>query len=93
MPTLLDNTLKSKNMVLANLTSLAAFGGVVAAATAWMLAGDFFPADPDPKGDPETWTREEMRRWLEARNLFPQASDTREQLLARIQANLRLPRK
>ncbi|KAM3464365.1 hypothetical protein NHJ6243_002421 [Beauveria neobassiana] len=59
MPTLLDNTLKSKNMVLA-------FGGVVAAATAWMLAGDLFPADPDPKGDPETWTREEMRRWLEA---------------------------
>ncbi|OAA38403.1 hypothetical protein BBO_07041 [Beauveria brongniartii RCEF 3172] len=105
MPTLLDNTLKSKNMVLA-------FGGVVAAATAWMLAGDLFPADPDPKGDPETWTREQMRRWLEAvsrtddvgnlpvvnnvylqRNLFPQASDTREQLLARIQANLRLPRK
>jgi hypothetical protein len=95
-----------------NLTSLAAFGGVVAAATAWMLAGDLFPADPDPKGDPETWTREEMRRWLEAvsctddvgslpvvnnlylqRNLFPQASDTREQLLARIKANLRLPRK
>ncbi|EJP63193.1 uncharacterized protein BBA_07793 [Beauveria bassiana ARSEF 2860] len=59
MPTLLDNTLKSKNMVLA-------FGGVVAAATAWMLAGDLFPADPEPKGDPETWTREEMRRWLEA---------------------------
>ncbi|ATY63243.1 hypothetical protein A9K55_007083 [Cordyceps militaris] len=59
MPTLLDNTLKSKNMVLA-------FGGVVAAATAWMLAGDLFPADPDPKGEPETWTREEMRRWLEA---------------------------
>ncbi|KAM3504489.1 hypothetical protein MY10362_003537 [Beauveria mimosiformis] len=82
MPTLLDNTLKSKNMVLA-------FGGVVAAATAWMLAGDLFPADPDPKGDPETWTREQMRRWLEARNLFPQPSDTREQLLARIQANLK----
>lgn len=86
MPTLLDNTLKSKNMVLA-------FGGVVAAATAWMLAGDLFPADPDPKGEPETWTREEMRRWLEARSLFPQSSDTREELLARIQANLRLPRK
>ncbi|KAJ6784833.1 hypothetical protein PWT90_06813 [Aphanocladium album] len=59
MPTLLDSTLKSKNMVLA-------FGGVVAAATVWMLSGDMFPADPDPKGDPETWTREEMRRWLEA---------------------------
>ncbi|OAA56419.1 Stress-responsive protein Ish1 [Cordyceps fumosorosea ARSEF 2679] len=86
MPTLLDNTLKSKNMVLA-------FGGVVVAATAWMLAGDLFPPDEDPKGDPETWTREEMRRWLEARSLFPKSSDTREELLARVQANLRVPRK
>ncbi|XWX00305.1 hypothetical protein V2A60_008325 [Cordyceps javanica] len=108
MPTLLDNTLKSKNMVLGtlrtappslessqNLTNIpwVAFGGVVAAATAWMLAGDLFPADPDPKGDPETWTRDEMRRWLEARNLFPQPRDTREELLARIRANLRLPRR
>ncbi|KAM3430122.1 hypothetical protein NHJ13734_007883 [Beauveria thailandica] len=69
MPTLLDNALKSKPRRLSrstNLTSLAAFGGVIAAATAWMLAGDLFPADPDPKGDPKTWTREQMRRWLEA---------------------------
>ncbi|OAA69292.1 hypothetical protein LEL_10168 [Akanthomyces lecanii RCEF 1005] len=86
MPTILDNTLKSKNMVLA-------FGGVVAAATVWMLSGDMFPAEEDPKGEPDTWTREEMRRWLEARNLFPQSTDTREQLLARIKANLRVPRK
>ncbi|KAM3549571.1 hypothetical protein ARSEF4850_008777 [Beauveria asiatica] len=69
MPTLLDNALKSKPQRLSrsiNLTSLAAFGGVIAAATAWMLAGDLFPADPDPKRDPKTWTREQMRRWLEA---------------------------
>lgn len=25
-----------------------------------------FPHPDDPKGDPETWTREEMRRWLAA---------------------------
>lgn len=25
-----------------------------------------FPAGDDPKGDPETWTREELRRWLAA---------------------------
>ena len=25
-----------------------------------------FPREPDPKGGPETWTREEMRRWLAA---------------------------
>ncbi|KAK8149211.1 hypothetical protein G3M48_007861 [Beauveria asiatica] len=63
MPTLLDNALKSKNMVLA-------FGGVIAAATAWMLAGDLFPADPDPKGDPKTWTREQMRSVVLPLSLF-----------------------
>jgi hypothetical protein len=25
-----------------------------------------FPAESDPKGDPETWTREELRKWLAA---------------------------
>jgi hypothetical protein len=25
-----------------------------------------FPPEQDPKGDPETWTREELRRWLSA---------------------------
>lgn len=25
-----------------------------------------FPSEPDPTGDPETWTREDMRRWLAA---------------------------
>jgi hypothetical protein len=25
-----------------------------------------FPAEADPKGDPETWTKEELRRWLAA---------------------------
>lgn len=37
------------------------------AAAAWSIfGGDLFPAQEDPKGDPETWTREEMRRWLHA---------------------------
>lgn len=72
-----------------------------------------FPSGEDPKGKPEDWTREEMRRWLAAvssisyhvqkqrtvaltlhqRDLHPQESDTREQLLERIKANLRIPRK
>ncbi|PNY28707.1 Uncharacterized protein TCAP_01368, partial [Tolypocladium capitatum] len=52
-----------------------------------------FPAEPDPKGDPETWTGEEMRRWLAARSLFPRDGDTREGLLARVLANMRVPRK
>ena len=25
-----------------------------------------FPREEDPKGDPETWSREELRRWLAA---------------------------
>lgn len=50
---------------------VVAFGGIVAAATVWALSGDLFPPDPDPKGDPESWTREEMRRWLEAVSLRP----------------------
>lgn len=72
-----------------------------------------FPSGDDPKGKPEEWTRDEMRRWLAAvsfnlvpqlqlqagllslqqRDLHPQESDTREQLLERINANLRIPRR
>ncbi|PHH78901.1 hypothetical protein CDD82_2773 [Ophiocordyceps australis] len=78
--------MKSKNMVLA-------FGGAVVAAAAWTIWGEsMFPPERDPKGDPTTWTKEEMRRWLAARNLFPQESDSREALLARILANMRSPR-
>ncbi|AEO56242.1 hypothetical protein MYCTH_2300949 [Thermothelomyces thermophilus ATCC 42464] len=51
-----------------------------------------FPQEPDPKGDPERWTTEELRRWLAARNLHPQSSDTRQQLLERVQANMRISR-
>ena len=69
-----------------------------------------FPPQVDPSGDPESWTREDMRRWLTAassprrtvtrhnsdrptqRNLHPQDGDTREQLLERVRANLRIPR-
>lgn len=44
-----------------------AFGGVVVAAAAWTIWGtELFPRQPDPTGDPETWTRAEMRRWLAA---------------------------
>ncbi|KAK4076057.1 hypothetical protein Trihar35433_2617 [Trichoderma harzianum] len=62
--TALDGALKSKNVLL---EAIKAFGGVVVAAAAWSIfGGDLFPAQEDPKGDPETWTREEMRRWLHA---------------------------
>ncbi|KAI0490881.1 hypothetical protein F4859DRAFT_459561 [Xylaria cf. heliscus] len=83
MPTPLDNAMKSKNAVLA-------FSGLVTAAVAWSFwGGDLFPAQADPTGNPETWTREELRRWLAARNLHPGANDTQEQLLERVKANMR----
>ncbi|RDA93067.1 hypothetical protein CP533_0684 [Ophiocordyceps camponoti-saundersi (nom. inval.)] len=87
MPTGLDHALKSKNMVLA-------FGGIVAAAAAWTIwGGSLFPVEPDPKGDPQTWTREEMRRWLAARGLMPRDGDSRDELLDRVVANMRIPRR
>ncbi|UKZ70567.1 uncharacterized protein TrAtP1_011544 [Trichoderma atroviride] len=67
MSTPLDNAMRSKNLLLG-------FGAVVTAAAAWTIfGGDIFPAQDDPKGDPETWTREEMRRWLKAVR-FPNSS-------------------
>ncbi|KAL2157621.1 hypothetical protein VTH06DRAFT_6000 [Thermothelomyces fergusii] len=86
MTTPLDRALRSKNAFLA-------FTGFVAGAAVWAIwGGDMFPREPDPKGDPETWTTEELRRWLAARNLHPQSSDTRQQLLERVRANMRISR-
>ncbi|KAK4239644.1 hypothetical protein C8A03DRAFT_13984 [Achaetomium macrosporum] len=84
MPTPLDRAMRSK---------VKAFSGLVVGVAAWAIwGGDMFPSEADPKGDPETWTKEELRRWLAARNLHPQGSDTREQLLERVRANMRIPR-
>lgn len=45
----------------------AAFSALVTGAVAWSLwGGEIFPAEPDPTGNPEDWTREELRRWLAA---------------------------
>jgi STE24 endopeptidase len=44
-----------------------AFTGLITAVGVWSIwGGDMFPHPDDPKGEPETWTREEMRRWLAA---------------------------
>jgi len=49
------------------LTYTKAFAGLVTSVAVWAIwGGDLFPPEPDPKGDPETWTREELRRWLAA---------------------------
>ncbi|OJJ41061.1 hypothetical protein ASPWEDRAFT_34538 [Aspergillus wentii DTO 134E9] len=79
--------MNSKNLFLG-------FAGMVTAAAAWTIWGnDVFPAEPDPTGDPENWTVEEMRRWLRVRGLLPSEKATRAELLERIKANLRVPRK
>lgn len=86
MPTQLDRALNSKNLFIG-------FAGMVTAVAAWSIFGtDVFPAQEDPKGNPEGWTVEEMRRWLGARGLLPNENATREELLERVKANLRVPR-
>jgi hypothetical protein len=50
-----------------NFIDIIAFGGIIAAAAAWSIWGtDMFPSESDPTGNPEGWTTEEMRRWLNA---------------------------
>ena len=48
--------------------SSAAFSALVTGAVVWSLWGgeQLFPPEPDPTGNPEDWTREELRRWLAA---------------------------
>ncbi|KAF2169048.1 hypothetical protein M409DRAFT_21057 [Zasmidium cellare ATCC 36951] len=86
MPTPLDRALNSKNLFFG-------FAGLISAATIWSIWGqDMFPKEEDPKGEPETWTEEQMKRWLTSRNLMAGNTATREELLARVKANLRAPR-
>ncbi|EEQ88580.1 STE24 endopeptidase [Blastomyces dermatitidis ER-3] len=87
MPTPLDKALNSKNLFLG-------FAGLVTAAAAWTIwGGDMFPAEPDPTGNPENWSIEELRRWLSSRGLLPSSTASREDLVERVKANLRHPRK
>ncbi|KIW01629.1 hypothetical protein, variant [Verruconis gallopava] len=59
MPTPLDRALQSKS-------AFFGFAGIITAVAAWSIWGteSMFPKEPDPKGDPETWSLEELRRWL-----------------------------
>ena len=44
-----------------------AFTGLVTGVALWSIyGGDIFPKEADPTGDPDTWSKEEMRRWLAA---------------------------
>ncbi|KAJ5352510.1 hypothetical protein N7541_003334 [Penicillium brevicompactum] len=87
MPTPLDRALNSKNLFLG-------FAGMVTAVAAFSIWGsDVLPAQADPTGNPEDWTMDEITRWLRARGLLPNENATREELLERVKANLRIPRK
>ncbi|KAI9036974.1 Ish1 domain-containing protein [Aspergillus affinis] len=86
MPTPLDKAMQSKNLFLG-------FAGMVTAAAVWAIWGKDITTQPDPTGDPNNWTADEMRRWLHARGLLPNESSTREELLERVKANLRVPRR
>jgi hypothetical protein len=33
-----------------------------------------FPKEPDPKGEPENWSEDEMRRWLNAVSMLSEAT-------------------
>ncbi|KAJ5631522.1 uncharacterized protein N7484_011622 [Penicillium longicatenatum] len=86
MPTPLDRAMNSKNLFMG-------FAGMVTAVAAYSIWGtDIFPSETDPKGNPEDWTADEMRRWLRVRGLLPTENATREELLERVKANLRIPR-
>ncbi|CAF9923402.1 MAG: hypothetical protein GOMPHAMPRED_002829 [Gomphillus americanus] len=85
MPTPLDKAISSNSR-----TAFLAFAGVVTAASAWAIWGsDMFPADTDPKGNPEGWEDSDLRRWLQSRGLLPAQKATREELIERVKANMR----
>ncbi|KAK5729784.1 hypothetical protein LTR17_011650 [Elasticomyces elasticus] len=102
MPTPIDKAMNSKNLFLG-------FAGLITAVSVWSIwGGDMFPQAADPKGEPETWSEDEMKRWLNSvrrniddfqiatdiaqRNLMAGSTATREELLARVKANMRAPR-
>ncbi|KAJ5156732.1 hypothetical protein N7492_009535 [Penicillium capsulatum] len=97
MPTPLDRTLHSKNLFLG-------FAGMITAVAAWSIwGGDVFPAQQDPTGN-ETVASSSMSLILPIkslrsagltmlqRGLLPSEKATREELLERVKANLRIPR-
>lgn len=58
MPTPVDRALQSRNLFFG-------FAGLVALASlSSIFGGEMFPAQKDPTGDPETWTDDDLRRWL-----------------------------
>ncbi|KAJ5480826.1 hypothetical protein N7539_006720 [Penicillium diatomitis] len=63
------------------LIEMPGFAGMVTAVAAWSIWGS------------DDWTEDELRRWLRNRNLLPNESATRDELLERVRANLRVSRR
>lgn len=43
------------------------FAALITGVTMYSIWGqDMFPREEDPRGEPETWTADQMRRWLES---------------------------
>ncbi|EMC91480.1 hypothetical protein BAUCODRAFT_39664 [Baudoinia panamericana UAMH 10762] len=85
MPTPIDRAMQSRNLLLG-------FAAIVTLVAAWSIWGqNMFPQQVDPKGEPENWSKDEMKRWLNARGLMAGSAATREELLARVMAQMRAP--
>lgn len=86
MSTPIDKALNSKNLFIG-------FAALITAATAWSVWGqDMFPAAASSQSQsknsttqPETWSKGELRRWLKKRNLPTYDTESREDLLKRVQ--------
>ncbi|GAB7366672.1 hypothetical protein MBLNU230_g8655t1 [Neophaeotheca triangularis] len=63
------------------------FAGLVTAVAVYSIWGQdsMFPAETEPKTQPEEWTREQLGRWLKSRKLEVTPKESRENLLVRVQ--------
>ncbi|EPQ67045.1 BgtA-21123, partial [Blumeria graminis f. sp. tritici] len=69
---------------------ILAFGSIITAAAAWtIIFQDLFPRGADPEGNPNDWSRDELRRWLKKRNLGFSNKDSNEKLLEKVNASFK----
>lgn len=83
MPTPMDRALQSRNLFFG-------FAGLITLASLTsMFGGNIFPEEKDPKGNPETWTEEELRRWLRRRDgSEPGSKLSRDELIEKVKAKM-----
>ncbi|KAI5850020.1 hypothetical protein BZA05DRAFT_66680 [Tricharina praecox] len=87
-PTALDRLVTSKN-------AFFAFAGIIVGVSAWAIWRDaplLGASTDDPYGDPSEWTAQELRTWLNARNIVTSEDESREALVERVHAAVRARR-